>query len=269
MANVLDRLTSTFDVSKFGSDITLSEKSIAFLNTNPIKVSSWAKSDLANGTINRTDFFVNPVVSYISSITSNVNSIISLSTYDTANSYPLAITQVRNLANSSNNLINQLNLFLDHTNRISGVSDDILDTSTGGLKPNYQSCVGTGGILLTITANTDNVRNASPMLNQFTSLYINDDLNSNSWNIGNSKNSMTTIPSSLTPTQIESINVQINAVNTFIYQRRIEDENYFYESQQIINDFQILNSLQNAGSTERNLINSKIGTTKLKNSIGS
>jgi hypothetical protein len=80
---------------------------------------------------------------------------------------------------------------------------------------------------------------------------------------------MTTIPSTLTSTQIEAINVQINAVNTFIYQRRIEDENYFYESQQIINDFQILNSLQNAGSTERNLINSKIGTTKLKNSIGS
>jgi hypothetical protein len=65
------------------------------------------------------------------------------------------------------------------------------------------------------------------------------------------------------------MNVIINTANTLIYQRRTEDENYFYTSQQIINEYQLLNSLQNSGSTERNLINSKIGTTKLKNSIGS
>ena len=189
--------------------------------------------------------------------------------YDVANSYPLSTQNVKNLANSSNNLLSQLSLFLDHTNRISGVSEEIFDTNNGALKPNYQSCIGTGGILLTITANTDNVRTAAPILNNFTSLYISNELSANSWNIGNCKNSLQTIPSSLTSSEVESMNVIINTANSLIYQRRTSDENYFYGSEQIIRDYQFLNSLQNAGSTEKKLIKSKIGTTKLKNSIGS
>ena len=268
MANVLDRLTSTFDTTKFGTDINLSEKAIAFLNSNPIKVSAWAANDLSNGAVTRTEYFQNPVASIITSISSNVNSIISFCTSDPANNYPSATASVRNLANSSNSLITQLNLFLDHTNRISGVSEDIVDTTTGGLKPNYQSCIGSGGILLTLTATTDNVRTAEPMLKHFTSLYIEDDLSANNWNIGNTKNSLQTVPSSLISSEVNAMNVIINTANTLLYTRRIEDENYFYGSQQIINDYQILNSLENSGSTERNLISSKIGTTKLKTSLG-
>ncbi len=269
MANVLNRLTSNFDATKFGDDVILSDMAKQFLNTNPIKVSAWAANDLSNGAVTRTDYFQNPISSYISSITSNVNSIITLCTTDPANNYPSATASVLNLANSSNSLITQLNLFLDHTNRISGVSDNIVDTTTGGLKPNYQSCIGSGGILLTLTATTDNVRTAEPMLNHFTSLYIEDELTSNNWSIGNTKVSLQTVPSTLTSSQVNAMNVIINTANTLIYQRRTEDENYFYGTQQIINDYQLLNSLQNSGSTERNLINSKIGTTKLKNSIGS
>jgi len=269
MANVLNRLTSTFDKNKFGDDIILSDMAKQFLNTNPIKVSAWAANDLSNGTVTRTDYFQNPVSSIITSISSNLNSILTLCTTDPANNYPFATASVQNLANSSNNLITQLNLFLDHTNRISGVSDDIVNANTGVIKPNYQSCIGSGGILLTLTSFTDNVRTSEPMLNHFTSLYIQDELTANNWNIGNSKISLQTVPSSLTSSQVNAMNVIINTANTLIYQRRTEDENYFYGAQHIINDYQLLNSLQNSGSTERNLINSKIGTTKLKNSIGS
>lgn len=269
MANVLDRLTSTFDSSKFGDDINLSTKAQDFLNTSPIKVSAWAANDLSNGAVTRSDYFQNPVSSVITSITSNVNSIIALCTNDPANNYPSSTSTVKNLANSSNNLITQLNLFLGHTNRISGVSEQTVDTETNTLKPEYQSCIGVGGMLLTLTATTDNVRTAEPMLKFFTSLYIEDELTANSWSIGNSKVSLQTVPSALTSSQVETFNVIINTANTLIYQRRVEDENYFYDSQQILEDFQFLNSLENSGSTERNLINSKIGTTKLKNSIGS
>jgi hypothetical protein len=269
MANVLGRFTTSFDPTKFGNDIVLSDMAKQFLNTNPIQVSTWAANDLSNGSISRTDYFQNPVTGVVTSITSNVNSIIALCTNDPTNNYPLATSTVRSLANSSNNLITQLNLFLDHTNRISGVSDNIVDTTTGALKPNYQSCIGFGGILLTMLASTDNVRTAEPMLNHFTSLYVQDELSANSWNVGNVKVSLQTVPSSLNATQVEAMNVIINTANTLVYQRRLEDENYFYTSQQVITDYQLLNSLQNSGSTERNLINSKIGTEKLKNSIGS
>jgi hypothetical protein len=269
MANVLSRLTTTFDRSKFGDDVELSTKAQAFLNSSPIKISSWASSDLSNGSIVRTDYFQNPVANQVSSITSNVNSIITLCTFDTVNSYPLCTSEIANLANSSNSLISQLTLFLDHTDRISGVSENLTDTETGATKPNYAYCIGTGGMLLTLTATTDNVRTAEPMLNFFTSLYISDELSANSWNIGNTKNSLQTIPSTLTGSQVNTMIDIVNSANTLIYQRRVEDENYFYDAQQIMEDYQFLNSLENAGSTERNLIMGKIGTTKLKNDIGS
>jgi hypothetical protein len=268
MANVLSRLTTTFNSSNFGDDIILSDRAKAFLNTGPIKISSWAASDLANGAVTRSDYFQNPVASYVSSISSNLNSIITLCTSDPANNYPSSTAAVQNLANSSNNLVTQLNLFLQHTNRISGVSESFVDVSTGTIKPNYQDCVGTGGMLLTILGTTDNVRNSSPILNNFTSLYIENELTSNNWSIGNTKNSLQTVPSSLTTSEVNAMNVIINTANTLLYTRRTEDENYFYTSQQILRDFQILNGLQNSGSTEKNLITNKIGTTKLKTSLG-
>lgn len=268
MANVLSRLTTTFSSSKFGNDIKLSDKAKAFLNTKPIKMSSWAASDLANGAVSRSDYFQNPVSSYVSSISSNLNSIITLCTSDPVNNYPSSTAAVRNLANSSNNLVSQLNLFLQHTNRLSGVSENFVDTTTGTIKPNYQDCVGTGGMLLTILGTTDNVRNSTPILNNFTSLYIESELSANNWSIGNTKNSLQTVPSTLTTSQVNAMNVIINTANTLLYVRRTEDENYFYTSQQILRDFQILNGLQKSGSTEKNLIKSKIGTTKLKTSLG-
>ena len=268
MATVLSRLTTTFNSSKFGNDVILSDRAQAFLNTGPIKISSWAASDLANGAVTRSDYFQNPVASYVSSISSNLNSIITLCTSDPANNYPSSTAAVKNLANSSNNLVTQLNLFLQHTNRLSGVSENFVDTSTGTIKPNYQDCIGTGGMLLTILGTTDNVRNSTPILNQFTSLYIEEELTANNWSIGNTKNSLQTIPSSLITSQVNAMNVIINTANTLLYTRRTEDENYFYASQQILRDFQILNGLQNSGSTEKTLISNKIGTAKLKTSLG-
>ena len=268
MANVLDRLTTTFDSSKFGDDINLSDRAKAFLNTSPIKISSWAASDLANGAVTRSDYFQNPVASYVSSISSNLNSIITLCTTSPDTNYPSSNAAIKNLANSSNNLVTQLNLFLQHTNRISGVSESYFDSSTGVIKPNYQDCVGSGGMILTILGTTDNVRNSTPILNQFTSLYIEEELAANNWSIGNTKNSLQTVPSSLTTSQVNAMNVIINTANTLLYTRRTEDENYFYASQQILRDFQILNGLQNSGSTEKNLITNKIGTAKLKTSLG-
>jgi hypothetical protein len=268
MSGIIDRLTTTFDSEKFGDDIIMSEKAKAFLNASPIKLSSWAQSDLANGNIDRTEYFQNPVSPYISSISSNLNSIITLCTTDPDTNYPSSSAAIKNLANSCNNLVTQITLFLDHTNRLSGVNTSYVDTSTRQLKADYQQIVGVGGMLTTLLAYTDNVRTSEPILNNFTSLYIEEELSSNNSSIGNTKNSLQTIPSTLTTTQVNAMNLIVNTANTLLYVRRTEDENYFYTSQQILKDFQTLSSMESAGSTERNLISSKIGTTKLKTSLG-
>ncbi|MFZ9301804.1 MAG: hypothetical protein ACO239_00450 [Sediminibacterium sp.] len=268
MANVLDRVSSNFDTTKFGDDINLSTQAKNFLNTNPIEVKTWIKNDLINGPISATDYFQNPVATYVSSITSNVNSIISVCTDDPDTNFPNANVAIKNLANSANSFLVQLNNFLDHTNRISNVTDDILDPVTGDLLPNYSMCISTGGMLTTITANTDGTDDASVILKNFTSLYIEEELSANSWSIGNSTVFLTTVANvSTTTSEINQIEEKLNVANTMIYARRTADENYFYSSQQLLNEYQFLDSLQRSGSTERNLIQNKIGTTKLKNSL--
>lgn len=268
MANVMSRLSTSFDTSKFGTDLELSEKASNYLNSNPLTISPSIKSDLSNGAISRTDYFRNPVSQYVSSITANVNSIIALCVFDPDNQFPLAVQEVKDLANTSNNFITQLTEFLDHTNRLSGVSD-VTTNAEGQIKPNYSMCIGSGGLLLTIVSETDGVRDSSPVLNHFTSLYISDDLSANNLSISNSKILLEATGTATTPSQVNEIIQVIEDANTLIYTRRTADENYFYSSQQIIGEYQLLNSIQNSGSTERNLINSLIGTTKLKNMVNS
>jgi hypothetical protein len=267
MSNVMSRLTTTFDTSKFGSDLNLSEKALSYLNSKPLKIPDSIKSDLSSGAVSRTDYFVNPVIQYVSPITSNVNSIIQICTFDPVSQFPLATQEVKDLANTSNSFLTQLNLFLDHTNRISGVSE-ISTNEEGQIKPNYSMCIGTGGLLLTIVAETDGVSDSSPILNNFTSLYITDELSDTVSSISNFKSILEVSGTSTTPSQVNEIIQIIEDANTLIYTRRTSDENYFYSSQQILGEYQLLNSVQNSGSTERSLINSKIGTPKLKNIVG-
>jgi hypothetical protein len=267
MSNVMSRLTNNFDMSKFGSDLNLSEKALSYLNSKPLKIPDSIKSDLSGGSVSRTDYFVNPVIQYVSPILANVNSIIEICTFNPEGQFPLAIQEVKDLANTSNSFLTQLDLFLDHTNRISGVSE-ISTNEEGQIKPNYSMCIGTGGLLLTIVAETDGVSDSSPILNNFTSLYITDELSNTVSSVSNSKSILQISGTSTTPTQINQIAQIIENANNLIYTRRTSDENYFYSSQQILNEYQLLNSVQNSGSTERSIINSKIGTTKLKNIVG-
>ena len=268
MTRVIDRLNSNFDSNKFGTDKNLNDKAKNYLNASPISIATWAKNDLANGSINRADYFQNPVISTISSITSNVNSIISVCVNDPVNTFSLASAEAKDLANSSNTLISELLEFSKHTNRISGVSSPSANTEEEALKPNYISCISVGSAILTITANTDGVSDATPILNNFTSLYIETELQANNSVIGTIETVLTeTDTNTLTTVQLQDFRDKINTAYNLIYSRRTSDENFFQTSQQILDDFQFLNSLQNVGSTQRNLINSKIGTTKLKNDL--
>lgn len=275
MANVLGRLsTNGFDVAKFGDDIKLSEKANNFLNTSPIKLNSTAQNDLSSGSLSRTDYFQNPVSSYVSTLTSNTNSIISVCVDDPTTYFTVegAADKANNLANTANSFIGELTEFLAHTNRISGISPAYSQTDevneTGLFKPDYTTCMAVGSYLMMITANTDGVRDASPILGMFTSLYIEDELFANNWHVGNSTVFITTRDrTAMTPEQIEAVNTVIKQANTLISTRRISDENYYYQAESIASDYELLNSFQTAGSTERNMINNKIGTTKLKNII--
>lgn len=262
---ISSRLNSSFDKSKFGDDITLSDKALNYLNAEPIKLDEWVKGDLANGNISRSEYFTNPVLEYIDGMSSNVNIIIQICTNNPETNFPLAVNEVYNLANSSANLIIQLQQFLNHTNRISGATDADSNDENEGLKPTYQSCISVGGILTTVIGPADKIKDSSLILNNFTSLYINDELDSNNRSIGNSTIFLSGADDATEPSAINFIKDKIDIANNLLYIRRTYDENHFLESQRILNDYQFLNSLQNSGSTERNLIKNVIGTQKLRN----
>lgn len=275
MANVLGRLTTNgFDVRKFGDDIKLSERANNFLNTSPMQLSVAAQSELANGPLQRSDYFQNPVSFYVTQLTSNTNTIISVCV-DDPTTYFLqegAADKANNLANTANSFIEELGEFLKHTNRLSGLALPYSETDevneTGLFKPDYFTCMAVGSYLMMITANSDGVRDASPILGMFTSLYIEDDLSANNWHVGNSTVFISTGDKTImTPEQIEQVNTTIKQASTLISTRRISDENYYYAAEVIASDYELLNSFQTAGSTERTLINNKIGTSKLKNIV--
>ena len=62
-ANVLyGRLDFSFDTSKFGDAINLSDGTKEFLNTQPIVLKDWQISDLANSNVtSSTNYYKNPV----------------------------------------------------------------------------------------------------------------------------------------------------------------------------------------------------------------
>lgn len=267
MATVVSRLTSTFDKTKFGDDIKLSTKANTYLNTAPISVSDWAKSDMANGSLNRSDYFFNPVASYMTNMTSNVNSIIALCVNDPNTNYPLYPQGARDLANSSNNLIVQIQEFVSHTNRLSGVTKSSYDVSTGKFKPDYNMAHSVGSMALQIVADTDGVRDTSPVLDNFTSLYVSDELNQHSWNVGNSYVALNSTGASTTSAQLISMKGVVDQVNTFIYTRRTYDETHYDQCQLLVDDYQLTQSISSVGSTQRNMINNMVGTDKLKSIV--
>lgn len=267
MATVSDRLTSTFDTTKFGDDIKISAKANTYLNSNPIVVSDWAKSDMANGSLNRSDYFVNPVASYMSSMTSNVNSIIALCVNDPNTNYPLYPQGAKDLANSSNNLIVQIQEFVSHTNRLSGVTKSSYDVTTSKFKPDFNMAHSTGSMVLQILSNTDDVRDTSPILKNFTSLYVSEELSQHSWNIGNNRVLLQTTGLSTTSSQLISMKAVVDQVNTFIYTRRTSDETHFEQCQALVDDYQLTQSISSTGSTQRNMINTLVGTDKLKSIV--
>jgi hypothetical protein len=273
MANVFDRLNLDFDLKKFGDSLNLSTKASNYLNTSPVGLDSTTANALANGSISRTDYFKNPVSDLVAGITSNVNSILTICLADPINQFPTTYETVSLLANTANNLLLEIVEFNDHTDRISGVSDRGTDSETVGIKPTYSDCISTGSYLTMLIASSDGRRDAAPVLGNFTSLYIEDELTSNNNTIGADYSTMLSSfgggpSSSLSNTEISLIRTHLETSNTLMYTRRISDENFFYNSQNIVLEYQFLNSLTTSGSTERNLINNKIGTNKLKNIVG-
>lgn len=275
MANtIFERLSFSFDTSKFGSGFYISQNAANSLNTFPSDVQNWQKREIANGSISLSNYFQNPVANSCQNLTTNTNLIISFCTNNPETVFGSNVAAAKNLANTANTLLIQILDFKSHTDNMSRLTvstsntEAVVDTAN---IPNYDTAMAQGQELVRLLYQTETVQNTSAILGCFTSLFINIELTSNNSIIGNNYitlvNSYNGATSNISNSSLINIMNSLETVNTLMYSRRTSDWNFFKKQKEVLNDYYFVSKLNNIGNTENFLIQNYIGTNFLKNSL--
>ena len=283
MSSVFGRLTYNFDDTKYGDAFYLTTETKNYLNTSPLEIKTWQKTDLANGNIQNTNYFKNPVINVTNTIISTVNTfnvvfanVVSFDSAPTLNldfAYQTIATLELELAK-----------YKTHTSNVAGVNDSTQTVTGDGASiidyPDYQKAVSLGQQLLQLVNVTDGVQNASPLLGSMTSLFIGDELTSNLTIItsdlqalnatirqvvvvgGGDPPSNTFYYSNITAANANTIMAHFATANTMLRIRREHDWDFYRNGVNIINDYYKVDSLGRLGNTQNYLVNNLIGTDR-------
>lgn len=294
-ANVFVRLNYDFDSNKFGEAANLSNATLRFLEENPVELTAWQSIEIANGNFIRTDYYKNPTINVTNDLWSNLNtfnqSINLIYDFD-ANANPNCTL----IAPITNELAaNQIYYFQRHTNNISGVSvsTPTFNESTGTNLdyPDYDKATSLGQELLLVLNRTDDLANSIPLLGNFRSLFLVDDIGDISISIGSviatvnnsirveeienpntdpgAPETITVNLSNLTSGQIDTIFSYANTANNLIYKSRSDDWFFYRTSVQILDDYRKVERLTRIGNTQRYLIENLIGTDEYNEKLSS
>lgn len=261
--SLYDRLGFNFDTTKFNGDDSLSANVLNFLGNTSINLSTWQQQDLANAQVG--GYFQNPhndVIGVISVYVTGMAVYANTINFDYGANTDIANTMANVVSNTQTSLEN----FATHTNNLSGVTYSF-DTS---LYPDLNSALAVGRQMLSLTNKIDGVQNNTPVLGNFTSLYINPDLITQSNVL---KNDYITIVSSIGGANGNTSNISTDAMNTIISNvqtfqtlidgRRTADITFYINSNQILKEYFTVSQFSSLGATQNSLIK-MIGTDKLK-----
>ena len=268
--SVFARLNYNFDDAKFGDGLYLTPQAKKYLDLSPPDVTEWQQNDIADDSVFRSRYFKNPTANVYNTLSSNANSIFVSANNDPANTFtqPNAGDAALELANTTALFIIELNAFKSHTDNISGLIAVSEDSTT---IPNYDMIQGMGQQILTLTHTTDNISNSVPLLGNFTSLFVNDELESNNTIIYTDRLAMNAANvggiSSLTANQINVIISHIQTANTLIGTRRAHDWHFYAESRQILDNYYFVKKFTSMGNTNSYLLKNYIGTDLLKSNL--
>lgn len=278
MSSVFGRLNFNFDDSKFGSSLYLPDETKEYLNTAPTELQTWQINDIANGNIQMTDYYQNPVINVTNQLKSNVTTLQSV--ISTIEFYDYVVDSA-NLISGLANLVIQIEEFKKHTNNVCGANSAFSTTNESGTDaanyPDYDLAVNLGQQLLLLTNASDGVQNATPLLGSMTSLFVGDDISSNLTILKNDCSIVNTslrldgpennVFSNLTSTQVNNLINHITTANTLLGGRREHDWNFFRTGLQIMDDYYKVDKLTRLGNTQTYLVNNLIGTDKYKNDL--
>ena len=263
MGSVYGRLGYNFDTVKFNGADKLTTGANNYLNNTNINLSQWQIDDMANQTVG--GYYQNPHTSVLNNLV-----IVLTSFVETCNSNTTTFTEAQNTANDLVNVaistISTISSFTTHTNRMSGIerSPDI------SLYPDLQSATAVGRQILTITNKTDSVQNNTPILGNFTSLYLGPDLQASYTTINNDKiilnNSIESNTSNISSNTMNTIISDVSYLQSMIGSRASSDIAFYTNSLSVIRDYQTVLQFSNIGANQNSLIQ-LIGTDKLKNNL--
>jgi hypothetical protein len=255
-----------------GDIVQLSANTVAHLNSMPAFIESWQAKDIADNTVG--GYYQNPVAANTNSIITFAGNIIV-----EAN----GIANLETISTEANTLQLTATNFLEHTDRISGVTPFVGQDVEN---PYYDTAMGIGKTALYITNQTDNITNTSPILGSFTSILIGPQIGQSASQIQNyviliqnslnteeiideGGNTITTTTSNLTPSQISDIETGLLNTNTLLYDRQTGDVTYYTNLRAFVDKYNTTKKFTNMGETETYLVNNFVGTDKIKERINS
>jgi len=268
--SVFALLNYSFDDAKYGNSIYLTDQAKKYLELAPKEIEPWQQNDIADGVVSRSRYYKNPTLSVCTTLLANATSIYTSANSDPANTFTQigAGNAAMNLANTTLLFITEIIAFKSHTDNISGLT---IATSSSKTVPHYDSVISMGQEMLILTNTTDSISNTTPMLGNFTSLFIGDDLANNNLIIHTDRLAMDAANvggiSSLTANQINTIITHVQTANTLIGVRRAHDWNFYAKSVQIMDDYYFVRNFTHLGNTNSYLLNNLIGTDFLKTNI--
>lgn len=286
MAELFYKLGYNFDdpngyVGDFSSNV------ISHLENVPSVIEDWQSQDIADDNVG--GYLQNPVGTVTQNISSSANNIIfTLSpganvanipnlTVSISGTTPTINTVFQNILNVASSLYLQssdaTNGFKAHTDRVSGVTNftDYLENTTINEKPFYNTIMAYSKVGVYIMYQTDEVSNSSTVLGSMTSILIKPQLDGYSNTISTYANtinsSITAGVSNMTLTAATEIYNNLANTNNLMNTRRTHDENFFTNLRTLIGNYNNTRQFSRMGETQLDLMNSHIGTDKLKDRI--
>jgi hypothetical protein len=275
MAEIFQKLGYDFDDPE-GAITPLTNESKKFLDSVPPMVNEWQSQDIADNNV--SDYFKNPTAIPVTAIKNKCITLLTLPSGVTGANTG-ANTLFSNIAANADLICNtgaEADLFIAHTNRISGVTPITPDTAT---LPHYDTAMGIGKTVMYMTNKTDGIDDNSPIMGSFTSILIVDTLETSNTTItpyynliansitvtttGTEPDIVTTYSSNLSYTTIYTIDQEIAKIKYTLKRRREHDVNYYNNAKTMVEDYQKLKEFNNMGESQNTLIKNYIGTDKL------
>lgn len=259
MPSIFDRLN--FPTTLSTETAAYSEKTLNTMNAMPKLLNDWQNEDISNSST--TGYFKNPILPYTANLKIVITNIEAVS--NTAN-----LTTIRTTANTT---LPKFAQFDAHTNRLSGVVE--INSSTSSL-PHYENAIGVGKVLAHLVFQSDGISNNAVMIGSFGALYSANTLKKYYDTIQPYplliQNSIFVSPggnvfSSLTNTQITTINSELSNLSSYLTNTINSDVNFFTNSRAVLDDYNNVKIFTKMGQTENDLTKTLIGSDKLLSRI--